>query len=69
MERNADAWVVIPAYNEGSIATRVITSTQKFLPDITYVGNASSGDTVCAAKRAGALMIPHPVNLGQETAL
>lgn len=69
MESNTDVWVVIPAYNEEPMIARVIDSVREFFPNIVCVDDASSDDTACAARAAGALVIPHPVNLGQGAAL
>lgn len=69
MERNEDAWVVIPAYDEGPMIGRVIDSLHESFANIVCVDDASCDDTARVAQGAGALVISHPLNLGQGAAL
>lgn len=69
MERNEDAWVVIPACNEEAMIGRVIDSLAQSFCNIVCVDDASTDATADLAREAGALVIAHPVNLGQGAAL
>lgn len=66
---NADAWVVIPLYNEAEVIGEVIAG---LLPDFTNVvciddGSSDGGGAI--ARTAGASIVSHPINLGQGAAL
>lgn len=71
MQNNAsDAlWVVIPAYNEGSVIADVIAEVRSVYPRVVLVDDGSSDDTAGHARAAGAMVVRHPINLGQGAAL
>ncbi len=64
-----DAWVVVPAYNEGSVLFDVITRLRIDFDHVVCVDDGSRDDTGAQALRAGAAVVTHPVNLGQGAAL
>lgn len=67
--RYHDVWVVIPAFNEATIIGDVISDVRSVFPNVVCVDDGSRDDTAAAALRAGAHVVPHPVNLGQGAAI
>lgn len=66
---NSNVWLVIAAYNEGAVISDVISNTIKTFPNIVVVDDGSKDITAEAASAAGALVVRHPINLGQGAAL
>ena len=64
-----DAWVVVPAYNEGSVLHDVLSRLHDHFDHVVCVDDGSTDDTGAQARRAGATVVTHPVNLGQGAAL
>lgn len=64
-----DAWLVIPVYNEGSVVGGVVAEALETFPNIVCVDDGSTDDSAAMAQRAGAVVVRHPVNLGQGAAL
>jgi glycosyltransferase involved in cell wall biosynthesis len=62
-------WVVIAAYNEAGVIERVIADVRHCGFPIALVDDGSSDATAQVAERAGAVVVRHPVNLGQGAAL
>lgn len=63
------AWVVIPLYNEASVIAQVISDLHANFANVVCVDDGSSDGSAEAAADAGALLVRHPVNLGQGAAL
>nr|WP_291890196.1 glycosyltransferase family 2 protein [Cellulomonas sp.] len=66
---NTDTCLVVPLYNEGSVVGDVISAALAVFPRIVVVDDGSSDDSAAVARRAGALVVEHPLNLGQGAAL
>lgn len=64
-----DTWVVVPGYNEGAVIASTVAGILPVCPNVVVVDDGSSDDTVEHALAAGALVLRHPVNLGQGAAL
>ena len=62
-------WVVIAAYNEASVIARVVADVRRRGFSTVLVDDASTDATAEVAERAGAVIVRHPVNLGQGAAL
>jgi len=62
-------WVVIPAYNEGAVIADVIAEVRTVYDRVVLVDDGSADDTADHARSAGALVVRHPINLGQGAAL
>ena len=61
--------VVIPALNEKTVVGEVIGQVRQVCPNILLVDDGSTDGTGEVARRAGALTVRHPINLGQGAAL
>lgn len=65
----ADAWLVIPLFNEAPVVRGVIEQARRTFTHVIVVDDGSKDDSVRQAEAAGAVVIRHPVNLGQGAAL
>lgn len=63
------AWIVIPLYNEATVVGGVIESLRASFVNVVCVDDGSSDGSAQVAEGAGALLVQHPVNLGQGAAL
>lgn len=66
---NDDVWLVIPLYNEAQVIGEVVSLARSVFPNIVCVDDGSSDDSAAVAAGAGAVVVQHPVNLGQGAAL
>ncbi len=62
-------WIVIPAYNEASVIGEVIADVRAAFEHVVCVDDGSTDGTGEIARRAGAHLVRHPVNLGQGAAI
>lgn len=67
--RFSDVWIIVPAFNESTVIGAVITGLRSVFASIVVVDDGSSDDTAAIARRAGAYVVRHPVNLGQGAAI
>ena len=67
--RVTDTWLVIPLYNEATVVREVISQARETFPYIVVVDDGSKDDSARQAAAAGAIVVRHPVNLGQGAAL
>ncbi|WRS30248.1 glycosyltransferase family 2 protein [Actinomycetaceae bacterium MB13-C1-2] len=65
----AQTWLVIPLYNEAEVISDVVKNAKKSFANIVCVDDGSTDDSVREARRAGAIVVQHPFNLGQGAAL
>jgi glycosyltransferase involved in cell wall biosynthesis len=63
------SWVVIPLYNEGQVIADVVTHVKSVFPHVVCIDDGSSDNSATMAQSAGAVVIQHPINLGQGAAL
>lgn len=61
--------VVVPAFNEVSVIGRVVENLRETYPNVVVIDDGSSDATAACAIAAGAVVLRHPVNLGQGAAL
>ncbi|MBI5357014.1 glycosyltransferase family 2 protein [Candidatus Collierbacteria bacterium] len=63
--------VIVPAFNEASVIGKTIKGIRHSLKDaeILVVNDGSSDTTVVEAKKAGAIVVSHPINRGLGGAL
>jgi glycosyltransferase involved in cell wall biosynthesis len=64
-----NVWAIIPAYNEGKRIGQVISRTRKIVKNVVVVDDGSSDSTSAIAKKSGAIVLVHPLNLGKGAAL
>ena len=69
MTVNDDTWVVIPLFNEAPVIAGVVEGLRERFPHVLCVDDASVDGGGETARRAGAWVAAHPVNLGQGAAL
>lgn len=67
--REPGCFVVIPLYNEATVIEEVIRDLQDHFSHIICVDDGSSDHGGDLAEAAGAIVIRHPMNLGQGAAL
>ena len=68
-EKDHSVWVIVPGYNEGAVITEVVTGLVRRGYAVVVVDDGSDDATGARARSAGALVISHPVNLGQGASL
>ena len=64
-----DAWLVVPLYNEAEVVGDVVRAARIVFPHIVCVNDGSTDDSGARAREAGAVVVDHPINLGQGAAL
>lgn len=67
--QNEDVWLVVPLYNEASVIAEVVREARATFPNIVCVDDGSRDDSAARAAESGAVVVRHPVNLGQGAAL
>jgi polyprenyl-phospho-N-acetylgalactosaminyl synthase len=65
----ARTWVVIPMYNEGAVIEGVVRDVRKEFPYVVCVDDGSRDESVAAARAGGAIVVEHPINMGQGASL
>lgn len=66
---NEDVWLVVPLYNEATVIADVVRRAREVFPHVVCVDDGSADDSARLAAQAGAVVVRHPVNLGQGAAL
>jgi glycosyltransferase involved in cell wall biosynthesis len=62
-------WVVVPLYNEATVIAGVIAGVLPHFPNVVCIDDGSTDGSLDVARRAGAHIVEHPINLGQGAAL
>lgn len=62
-------WVVVPLYQEVTVVGDVVRRLGRHFPRVVCVDDGSSDGSAEAAGEAGAVVVVHPLNLGQGAAL
>ncbi|MCC3277714.1 glycosyltransferase family 2 protein [Arthrobacter sp. zg-Y40] len=62
-------WIVIPMYNEATVVGSVIEGLLPYFPNVVCVDDGSRDGSQEVARAAGAVVVQHPINLGQGAAL
>lgn len=65
----SDVWIIVPAFNESQVVGDVVADLRSEFANVVVVDDGSRDDTAEVALRAGAHVVPHPVNLGQGAAI
>ena len=66
---NDDVWLVIPLYNEAQVIGDVVATARAVFPHVVCVDDGSTDAGAAVAQAAGAVVVRHPINLGQGAAL
>jgi len=64
-----DVWLVVPLYNEARVIGDVVRDARTRFPKVVCVDDGSRDGSAERAEEAGAVVVSHPVNLGQGAAL
>ena len=67
--RYPDVWIIVPAFNEAPVIGEVIGGVRTVFDHVVCVDDGSTDSTGEIARRAGAHLVRHPVNLGQGAAI
>ncbi|MGV0626072.1 glycosyltransferase family 2 protein [Mycolicibacter minnesotensis] len=67
--RYSDVWIIVPAFNEATVIGSVVAGVRSVFDSVVCVDDGSADDTAAVARRAGAHVVRHPVNLGQGAAI
>ena len=68
-EPDTSIWLIIPAYNEAAVIGRVVADLAKRGYNVAVIDDGSIDETGHRAGAAGAIVVTHPINLGQGAAL
>ncbi|WP_231885498.1 MULTISPECIES: glycosyltransferase family 2 protein [Kocuria] len=63
------AWIVMPVYNEAQVVGGVLENLRRTFPHVVCVDDGSRDDSARICREAGAVVVQHPINLGQGAAL
>jgi len=69
LQENSDTLIVVPVYAEAPVIAGVVTELAQYFPNICCIDDGSPDGSGEIARRAGAHVIWHPINLGQGAAL
>lgn len=68
-DRERRTWVIVPAFNEARVIARVVGELRAVFGNVLVVDDASVDATGAEALAAGAVILRHPINLGQGAAI
>jgi polyprenyl-phospho-N-acetylgalactosaminyl synthase len=66
---NTSIWLIIPAYNEAAVIGRVVADVVRRGYKVAVIDDGSTDETGRNAGISGAIVVTHPINLGQGAAL
>lgn len=66
---NRTVCVIIPVWNEGKVIQKTIRDVLKVYPFVVCVNDGSRDNTAAEIKKTQAILIEHPINMGQGAAL
>src|SRR5690606_37896067 len=61
--------IVMPVYHEATVVGEVLEELRKTFPPVVCGDDGSSDDSARICAEAGAVVVQHPINLGQGAAL
>lgn len=64
-----DTWLVIALYNEAEVIEDVVRAAREHFTNIVCVDDGSTDGSAARALAGGAIVVRHPINLGQGAAL
>lgn len=66
---NRDVFVIIPVYNEGKVIRQVVDKVLQKFENVVCVDDGSSDNSADEIAKTKAILVRHPINLGQGAAL
>lgn len=66
---NRSVCVVIPVWNEGKVIRKTIQDVLKVYPFVVCVNDGSKDNSANEIKKTSAVLVEHPINMGQGAAL
>ncbi len=66
---NKKIWFIIPAFNEEKVIFDVVSEVVKNYQNVVVIDDFSTDQTGNLASKAGAIVLRHPVNLGQGASI
>lgn len=67
--RNDDVYIVVPVFNEAAVLAGVLRELVGIFPRVVCVDDGSTDDSSHVIRGSGAVLVRHPVNLGQGAAI
>ncbi|MEE6289220.1 glycosyltransferase family 2 protein [Georgenia sp. MJ173] len=64
-----DAWLVVPLFQEEQVIGDVIALARQTFPNVVCIDDGSTDRSAERARDAGAVVVHHPINLGQGASL
>jgi polyprenyl-phospho-N-acetylgalactosaminyl synthase len=68
-QSDGGVWVLVPAHNEARVIAGVVAELKRQAHRIVVIDDGSSDQTAEVAAECGAIVLRHPINLGQGAAL
>jgi glycosyltransferase involved in cell wall biosynthesis len=68
-QSDGGVWVLVPAHNEARVIAGVVAELKRQAHRIVVIDDGSSDSTAEVAAECGAIVLRHPINLGQGAAL
>jgi glycosyltransferase involved in cell wall biosynthesis len=68
-EPSTSIWLIVPAHNEAAVIGRVVADLVRRRYSVIVIDDGSTDGTGRNAATAGAIVVTHPINLGQGAAL
>lgn len=69
MESSGGIWIVVAAYNEAPVIGEVVAGLRTKYPQVVVVDDCSDDETGTEALSSAAIVLRHPINLGQGAAV
>ncbi|MCW2782222.1 MAG: hypothetical protein JWR35_2671 [Marmoricola sp.] len=66
---SSDVCVIVPVFNEATVVGAVVAGLLEVFPHVVCVDDGSTDGSADVARSAGAIVLHHPINLGQGAAL
>jgi len=66
---NRSAYIVIPVYNEGPVIRGVVKGVLNHFSNVVCVNDGSKDNSASEVSETNAILVNHPINLGQGAAL
>lgn len=68
-QKNSNVAIIIPVYNESPVIGGVLKDVLKKFPVVVCVDDGSTDDSIQEINKTEAILVKHPINMGQGAAL